>query len=335
MAKFPKTRILVGDENRFAELLFLKESSDGTVTIFPKSGYWMFTNNEFSKIEKEHISVHPSWSSATKETNIKNTIVLDGKEITSVAAIENSREKLIWPIYTKCTAELTNDDFLYDYDRQSEIKVVISEKIDLNFPMLFSVFAQRKNSHFAEIENFSLQVLEFTEFVIGIYFTYLLIPTTLSGFRASMSTRPARIKDVSSDDDLDETRAPSFETKHLEKLLYVCCEQAARNQTRIYMQEFLRDPISLPPFIIEFLSDERSTISKNPQVDFHRVKVGYLPWICDLMQIDDSKEFKRALLSVSNKKDFLDYLTNSPDSYKLTENSFKNIEYGEFFSVSK
>lgn len=328
MARFPKTRILVGDESRYAELLSLKESNDGTVTIFPKSGYWMLTNNSLSKIVSEHISIHPSWDSLTKDTTIKNTIVLENGEMTSVAAIEDSREKLVWPIYAKCTAQLTNDDFIYDYDRASEVKIIISEKIDLNFPMLFSVFVQRKEGYFPEIENFFLQVVKFSEFVIGIYFTYLLIPTMLTGFRASISTRPARIKGLSGIHNLDETRAPSYEIQHLKDLLYVCCEKAARNQTRIYMQESLKDLVHIPPLMLDFLSNQCSTISKKPQVNFHEVKVDYLPWICDLMQIDDSKEFKKSLRSVSNRKDFLGYMPNSPSSYKLTSNSFININFG-------
>lgn len=160
---------------------------------------------------------------------------------------------------------------------------------------------------------------------------------SLFSFRSSIVTKPFDYDNEVNRAKIDEKGALNFMFHQIEDLLCLCFEQVARKHTRRYVQEFLQNPMTLSPVLLEIFSEDGATISKLPSAVFPAPPIAakFLPWICDLMQEDDSKEFRVKLLDLVNHREFHHHffsLEFASEQIKRTTTNFSfSSNYSKYF----
>lgn len=298
----------MGNAERFAELVSMREIGDGTINIVPKLGYQIESGDSVSQIKEEHISLHPSDDSTG--TSIKMTIKTAAGLINSHVIVANSKNNLVWPVFTRAIANLSHDDFQYAYSRPSEEKIVFFETIDQSSSLLYTIVAQRKGGALPEVEHFNLRIAEFSRFRVGVYVTHLhVLPTHRSTF-TSLVTQKQKNDGETIDKKTNLKHSPNFATHQLQRLLLLCCEKVSRVHARNQMHDSFDDLLEgRNPEIMDIVSQQGVWISKYPPNE--KSRLGYtetfLNWICNIDEIDDHKKFNKALLWVVARQNYTDY----------------------------
>jgi hypothetical protein len=329
MTKHPLKRFIIGKDGKFSELLSIREHSDGTITIVPKYSPNIETNKGNITVENQHISIHPSDGSTG--TTIKTTLQAADGIRTYATFIKDSKEKLLSPVYARAMPDLRYEKFRYLYNRPSEEKVVLYEKIDPHCSVLYFLFVQRIGGHFPEIDHFLLKTESYNNLIIGVYITHLHIPPYVLGFVSIPRTSRARIDQIPYGPEMRDEGSVSHQIKDLEELLLSMCERTARNHTRRYMELELKDMIQPNPTVIDIVSSRSSRISRVPfDADYERnFDSKIITWTRPLMELEENIESEFPIFSNKARASFQQRSPRPPSNSSASKSFRRSSPYAE------
>jgi hypothetical protein len=184
-----KTRFAVLYDGKPKELISIRERSGGDLVLLIRHPINFETEAGDVPIAQYHISVHESPHS--EGTTIKTTYLLeDGIETTAAQFVRNSKEELLCPIVT-FGCPLLNER--YDLHSRSKDRIVYLKKFGEQdrTTLVFTVVATRLRHEWRTVPGASLATAAFKRFEIGVYFSYMNLPsTTLGSVLLSATSQP-------------------------------------------------------------------------------------------------------------------------------------------------
>lgn len=289
MSSQSKIRFYADSSGKRHELFSMFErpngESKGDVEIFVKRSGEAQVELQNKEINHERISIHRSQNSSG--TTIKRTFIVGDKEISTVALIENSQEKLLWPVMGNALPDLVNSSPLLK-DKSRDKKVCLMEYFDNRWTLMYFIFVQRKGGKFKAVKRFNLHVEKFEYFDVGIYTTYLFIPNGNVGFISTLMTSKPRIEGEHFGPFLKNNGAPSSSPEMLHETVLQFCEFVARNQTRRFVEKHHDFP-----YCQEIADAQSSKICNIPLTskNHNSLDYGTLHWSAPLNEINEFGNF--------------------------------------------
>lgn len=191
MAYRPKTRVVAKTPDGLFELFAVLERPDGELQIFlkPDPNYEDPIAGDVPVISEKY-SIHPG--EVGGGTTIKRTMPLaDGRVLTTSAYIEDSKENLLWPIYSQRVSK-----FFPEYHgakiREKDKSVVIAEYVQSSANLIISLFVSSIDRQLKEFPDTltTLFRIPFSRYTLGIYFNFIDLPSLPATDFAVFPTSP-------------------------------------------------------------------------------------------------------------------------------------------------
>lgn len=180
-----RVRFMVSYGEHLAELISAQDSPSGDLQIFVRRS----TNLELGgrqemQIEHEKFTVHLSPSS--HGTTVTKTVEGDMK-LRAASFVKNSKERLFWVLHGRACPDLTDKRYRKKPSKSDEI-ITVSASLDDARSFSYFIVVQLAGQPFQEIEGFARHSKAFAHFALGIYSTYLPVPSTFLGATVDPST---------------------------------------------------------------------------------------------------------------------------------------------------
>jgi len=196
MGSKPKTRFVVEFDGALRELLSVRELPDRSLVVLSRFEQWAvdLESGEETLRESERYSVHMSPQSTG--TTLKRTVTLaDGRAITSVYFVKDSKNSLLSHLYTKACPILSNRYDLRIREKDALVKIGAFSRGDFT-TFIFTVLVGDATRTFPNLRDHSLVTFAFGHFEIAIYSSYLNLPATDNSVTITGATAPKRVNGI-------------------------------------------------------------------------------------------------------------------------------------------
>lgn len=221
MSSPSRKRFVVPTPDGPHELFSALQVKSGDVQVFVRSAL-NFEARSFETISHEKFSIHRS--PASSGTTIVKTLNI-ASSLRASAFIEDSSVDLCWLFYARACPDIRNERYRLKVREKDEV-IEIAEAPTAEHSLFFFLLAQRKTGNLENIDGFRLYVKEFEHFNLGVYTTYVDIPTSPMSYQVDITTSNARL-DQQPMSSLPEGGAVSLPLKRVaETVLYFCANIA-------------------------------------------------------------------------------------------------------------
>lgn len=191
MAGKPKTRFLVEMDGVSAELFSVQENADGSLMVFP---HRRCEDIHHGALKEEHLSVH--MSPASPGTTIKQTVRFEnGSHVTYSSFVEDSKTQLLWPLFSATAPRFTKTNVTRK--RARDRQVTFARYHPRSATLVYSVFVSSSGfQHSPSQSPVNLVRVAFSRFEIGVFFSFMCLPSRLTEEIQVGATSPRQIDGV-------------------------------------------------------------------------------------------------------------------------------------------
>ena len=192
-----KVRFFVRVNGARREVMSIVQGANGGLTINPRG-----TDDSFNSVPnvgdkrpvvERHISVHRSELSQENATTITGTVMVNGSEEQEFSAlIKNSRENLLWPVYSFLSPDLRQDRY-NPSKRTANRKVVLTDTDPEHSILIYHILALGPNREPPQVPQTTLTVEQFEFFQIAVYTHHVNLPSSPVGGGMYSPTRPPTV----------------------------------------------------------------------------------------------------------------------------------------------
>jgi len=190
-----KTRFVVEMAGEQVELFSVQERADSSLIVFPHRAC-QYTDPALGLIREEHLSVHLSANSPG--TTIKRTCTLqNGRVMTYSSFVSDSKAALLWPLYSARAPRFTKSNLR---KRARDRIVTITRFHHRSATLVYSIFVSSRGfEHSPALSSVNLLTGAFTRFEIGVFYSFMPLPSLPSEDIQVPATSPRQVDGVVAD----------------------------------------------------------------------------------------------------------------------------------------